>query len=962
MKLISGRKLPAYLAGHSSMTPVLLAVTGIMLAAGPVRAQSVTAATSTGAAPETDTADTIIVTGSVFRRTNTETPSPVTVLTTERLENAGITTISDAVRSIAADSSGSIPTSFTGGFGSGSAGVSLRGLSVNSTLVLIDGLRTTNYPLADDGQRGFVDLNSIPQSIVERVEVLKDGASSTYGADAIGGVVNIILRKQITGIEATAEGGISSRFDGGSRRITLTAGTGDLEKQGFNAYINAEYQQDDAIFANQRGFPFNTDDLTSIGGNNNNTGSNGPGSSISAVVRPATYGTPGNILTGNSDPTQPYRVLNSAGCASGTIPHTNAPTAATEDAPASAGGSYCEQNLNGTYGVVQPSQRRLGVTAHGTFQVHDTSQAYITATYYESKVETSGFAPTIRSSNPINTQSIALPPLLTNGTLNPNDPYAATGQAALIFYRFGDIPASTTTQSHVLRASAGINGSFGTGWTYSADLTAAHSWLDITQRGALNLAALTNAVKTGTYNFVNPGLNSNAIRSALSPDVFNQATSDLDMIQGVVTKELFQLPGGPLQFGVGAAIRYEKVNDPNANPNLTAIGVNQYSAKGNHTVSSAYFEVNAPIVKMLEVNVSGRYDHYSEGFNNFSPKVGAKFTPFRQLAIRGTYSKGFRAPSFAEGGQGSVIGFTTSSPLPAAFIAAHGSDAYTKPYSIGFNTVSNPDIKPEKSESFTGGAVFQPVRWLSLTADYYNIRKTGVITGGPNANDAIKAYYGGTAIPAGYGIVQDTPDPDAPSAQRRILLVNSPFVNAASLKTSGIDLAATAQFKLDDRIKFTSTVEVTDILKFDFSPGDGTTLHYVGTQAPYILSSGAGTPKWRGNWQNTVEAGPATISATVYYTDGYKSVAEDQSGAGATTCADALYSSTFCYTKSFIDVDLVGSFKVNDQFTFYANVLNVGDRKPPINPANYAGINYNPTWSQQGIVGRFYRVGARVKF
>ncbi|UAJ08736.1 TonB-dependent receptor [Polymorphobacter megasporae] len=947
---------------RSSLFAVIAAVSVTPMSAfaqtTPLAAQAATAATpdatTTAAASSADMPD-IVVTGSVFRRANSETPSPVTVLTTEHLQNAGITTISDAVRSISADSSGSVPTSFTAGFGQGSSGVSLRGLSVNSTLVLIDGLRTANYPLADDGQRGFVDLNSIPQSIVDRVEVLKDGASSNYGADAIGGVVNIILKKQIVGVEATAEAGTSSRFDGGNRRIALSVGHGDLDRDGYNAYLNFEYQSDEAIYANQRGFPYNTNDLTSIGGFNNNPGANGPGATTSAVVRPATYGTPGNILSGVADPTQPYRVLNPAGCGTGTIAHVNAPSATT------AGGAYCEQNTAGQYLTDQPSQRRLGATAHITARVGSDAEAYATATYYESKVDSTNTPQSVRSANPINTQTIALPALLSNGTLNPNNPYAATGQSALLYYTFGDIPGGSTTYSHVVRGSAGIHGTFGTGWTYSADATAAHSWLDLTQRGYLNIAALTDAINTGSYNFVNPGLNSNAIRAALSPNVGIRATSDLDQLQGVVTKELFQLPGGAVQLGVGGAFRYEAVNDPNANPDLTTINLNQYSAKGHHTVESAYFELNAPILTKLEVNVSGRYEHYSEGYNNFSPKVGAKFTPFRQLAIRGTYSKGFRAPSFAEGAQGSVIGFTTTAP-PQSVIDEHGNNAYVQRYSIGFNTVSNPNIKPEKSESFTAGAVFQPTPWLSVTADYYNIRKTGVITGGPNANDAINAYYAGTPIPAGYKVIQDAPDPDLPGATRRVIEVDSPFVNAASLKTSGIDLAATANFKFNNGVRFTSQVEVTDIFKFDFSPGDGTTLHYVGTQAPYILSSGAGTPKWRGNWQNTVEAGPVTVSATVYYVDGYKSVAEDQNGAGATTCDDALYSPDFCTTKSFVDVDLVGSFKVNEQFTFYANVLNVGDRKPPLNPANYAGINYNPTWTQQGIVGRFYKIGARVKF
>src|ERR1700693_3832154 len=134
--------------------------------------------------------ETVVVTGTMLHQT--VTPSPVTVISREQIDQSSLTTITDVIRAVSADNSGTIPTGFTGGFAAGASGVALRGLTVNSTLVLIDGLRTTNYALADDGQRGFVDLNTIPLDAVDHVEVLKDGASSLYGTDAIAGVVNII--------------------------------------------------------------------------------------------------------------------------------------------------------------------------------------------------------------------------------------------------------------------------------------------------------------------------------------------------------------------------------------------------------------------------------------------------------------------------------------------------------------------------------------------------------------------------------------------------------------------------------------------------------------------------------------------------------------------------------------------------------------------------------------------------
>ena len=145
------------------------------------------------------TLERVEITGTNIKRTDIETASPVQILTREDIERTGKQSIQEVLRGITADSQGSIPSSFSNGFASGSAAVSLRGLGVNSTLVLVNGRRMTTYGLADDGTRNFVDLNSIPLEAVERVEVLKDGASAIYGADAVGGVVNVILRKNYTG-------------------------------------------------------------------------------------------------------------------------------------------------------------------------------------------------------------------------------------------------------------------------------------------------------------------------------------------------------------------------------------------------------------------------------------------------------------------------------------------------------------------------------------------------------------------------------------------------------------------------------------------------------------------------------------------------------------------------------------------------------------------------------------------
>src|SRR4051794_12616642 len=276
----------------------------------------------------------IVVTGTLFRRTNTETPSPVSILSSEALARRGLVTPADAIRSLSSDNSGSIPLSFTAGFANGASGVSLRGLSVNSTLVLFDGLRGAYYPLADDGQRNFVDLNTIPDIAVDRIEVLRDGASSTYGADAIGGVVNVITKREFRGIQGSAEAGISQRGDAAEHRFTAIAGTGSLADQGWNFYIGGEYYHADALAQNERGFPFNTGNLSSLTCGvapdtaacvNANAGARAAGATISAVVRPATQPDPNNPFSVvNAGSGTVYQILNPAGCANGTALRTNA--------------------------------------------------------------------------------------------------------------------------------------------------------------------------------------------------------------------------------------------------------------------------------------------------------------------------------------------------------------------------------------------------------------------------------------------------------------------------------------------------------------------------------------------------------------------------------------------------------------------------------------------------------------
>jgi iron complex outermembrane receptor protein len=899
------------------------------------------------------------VTGSALPRVDTETPSPVTVITAQDIARTGYTTVADVVRSISADNSGSIPNSFYAGFAAGSSGVALRGLTVNSTLVLIDGKRVASYPLVDDGVRSFADLNTIPLAAVERIEVLKDGASSIYGSDAIAGVVNIILRSTYQGVEGSADIGDSQHGGGFTKKATVLGGTGDLNTDHYNAYFSAEWEQDDPIRASQRDYPFNSADWSAIGGQNNSWGNpnlNGVGGgSIWGTVAPATLGTPGDLTTGTATgPFQPLRPCGT-GSVSVTVPGTGPGT-----------GTYCQQDQVKDYGYVQEKQNRYGVSGRFTYKFSDTTKAYVSLSYDENKTTILGTPQQIQTSVPVNTDSITLPPTLANGQLNPNNPFAAQGEYALINYAFGDIPQMTITDDHNLRGVIDLQGAWGD-WNYEASLVANHEYLDYRQSGFLSYNGLINAINNGTYIFIKPSPNGAAVLNSIAPPYNVTDKSDMDVFDFNVNRQLFDLPGGPVGFASGVQFRHEAQNELPLNPGGIYQGLGATRIIGNRNVSGVYGEFDLPLLDSLEADASGRFDHYPGVANNFSPKIGLKWKPTDWLALRGTYSKGFRAPNFGESAGSYSAGFVSSSVAglgaPASYLAAHGNDAYVlNPYALEAGSSGNPNLKPEKSQSFTAGLVVQPASWLSASLDYYSIKKSNVIQSA-SIGPALAQYFATGTVPAGYTIQLDAPDPLYPNAPARPIFVGADYVNALWLKTTGVDLDLQAHFDFSNGIRYISEVQATQIFQWKEDIG-GQVQSYVGTQGPYGLSSGAGTPRTRANWANTIEYGPLSLTATVYFTSHEYESAEDITG--TTDCYDALAADggpliPNCTMASFTYGNLVGSYKINDHFTVTASVENVTDRKPPFDPVNYAANGYNPTYGYPGIIGRFWNVGVKMK-
>ncbi|GAA4482592.1 hypothetical protein GCM10023157_23270 [Gluconacetobacter asukensis] len=967
-------------------------------ATAPVPNTAIVAQTSTApVAPAPAEAENVVVTGSLIRDPNFRSASPMAHLTSRDLRQRGITTASQALQQLASNGSGNLPAGFSanGAFAAGATAPSLRGLTTDSTLVLMDGQRLSYYPLSDDGERNFVDSNWIPMSIMETIDVQKDSASATYGADAVAGVINFITRRQIKGFEANAEGGLSGQGDSGHQRLYATYGHGDVDRDGYNFYINAEYQNDDMLNNSQRGYPYNTGDLTGIGGYNGNPNAVqsdgsllGVASTTVAMVRPVSVNPTNGSLT-------PLGGLQPLGAGCGNLITHDVPVGAAPGSTGKFANTVCEQNTVGKYKVINPEDRRISTTAHFTVRPWERAELTGMFTYSQNENDNTATPIDIRThsrSNDISFANLTLPALLSNGQLNPNNPWAAQGLPAQVYYMFGDMVPAATQFNQAYRGSLRLSGwepsNWGSDWKYNASFVGMADDLAYVRTGYPIFARVQQAVNDGSYNFIDPSQNSAAIRNWIAPRSTQNSNSSEYSGELTLQKGLFKLPGGMVNLVVGGNIRHEALDNPSSNPDdptnpaAQYMGINGFYAKGSRWVESGFFETYIPFIKYFSADVSGRYDNYSVGYNRFSPKVEALFKPVKEFTLRGTFSKGFRVPSFAETNS-QTIGYVPENPSQdpnaAAFLAQHqnaagnGPDAYAQSYSIALNTFGNPKVKPELSTSFTGGAVIQPIRWMNLSVDYYYIKKTNYITT-PNQSEALAAYFTGSPMPPNMSVLPDVADPDHPDAMARPGIVNMTYINGASLVTDGLDLALDANIPLPGKLsnlKWYSKGEATYIFRYNVNyPGLGTE-RYAGTIGPINTTSGSGTPRWRANWANTFSYEKLSLTTTVNYTSGYKLTAEDATGPNtAGDCTNAQWSFAGaantdgspirCNAPSFWDVDLTLMYRFNNRFTAYANMYNVANWKPALDLGTYGGYLYNPSWAAAGMLGRAFRFGVNV--
>jgi iron complex outermembrane receptor protein len=920
---------------------------GVALALAPLLA----AAQDAPPQDATTTLDRIEVTGSNIPRTSTETASPVQVISRQDIDRTGKATVAEYLQTLTADGAGSIPKTFGNGFAGGGAGISLRALGAASTLVLLNGRRMAPYGLADDGQKVFTDLSTIPMEAVERIEVLKDGASSIYGSDAIAGVVNIILRKDFTGVTVKGSYGISGDSDIAQRKGTIAAGWGDLATDGYNFFFNIDASKTDGILASDRRnrkwigsgdlrpYGYDVPGSAFLAGSITGGGTVANGSPVGAVGVPDGNGV--------------YHYTSLPGCAQ--FPAVGAPDP----------GGGCLYDVARFRNLV-PDEKYLNFFSRGTFAINDNAELYSEFSYSTKEtVFVNGFSGVSGAwgypGGPVNASG---GPGAT--VLGPNHPDNPTGQAARLRYAAFDVgPRVTTNKNEFERFLVGLKGTAGA-WDYDVGYLHSGTSLHNSRTGYLRYSHVRTALSdpnspVGYWRIGDDaGLNSQALYDYISPTINAVASSKLDIVDAKLSRSLTDLPGGALGIAFGAEYRRQSVElTPQSYTDIgDIIGLGYSAYKGTEKVAAAYVEVLAPVLSTLELTGALRLDSYQGGENSTTPKFGIKWTPADWIALRATYAEGFRAPNPAEAGVGGLAAFSTAEdpvrcpngvPVPGG--NATNADCAAP---LAIITTPNPNLKPETSKSYTVGLVLEPTPNTSLTLDAYQITRKDEIA--PGNTDQ--------AIAAGHVVRNDNDLPGIPNSGT-LLAANVDYVNAAQTRVRGFDFDARQRFDLGDAGKLSLDLQWTRINSLAKTEA-GATVEYAGTHGNCDVTNCIGTPKDRVNFGATWDLGAFSLSSVVNWRSSFKNI-KSQGEACANHLAtlpdgsQGANAPSGCEIRSFYTIDLSARWKPSDAWEVFGSVANVTDRIAPLDPLTYGAIYYNPMDSS-GAIGRYYTVGFKYGF
>jgi iron complex outermembrane recepter protein len=895
-------------------------------------------AVSAGA--QTQQVEKIEITGSSIKRIDAESSLPVTVIKREDIEKLGATSAAEIIERISANSgqgyslSGAIGDSARPGF----AGASLRGLGSTNTLILLNGRR-----LAVNGfDGGGVNLGAIPSAALERIEILRDGASAIYGTDAVAGVINFITRKDFKGglldlgyYQPQAKGGKSQQF-------TATIGFGDLGKDNFNFMGVVDFRTRDNIRAADR--PYGSSAyLTGVdieGGVIDNTSGNA---------------FPSNVFIPGVGNRNPFANLyqNGNGCA---------PPVSFGYTPTS---SQCRFDYASVIDI-WPSAENTTFFGRGNYRLNANHQLFAEYSYAKQEYIFRISPTPVSAATTFNNDPVLLYPTsqyYPTAWLQQFFPSQA-GQPISLFWRAIAVgPRTSQADIEEDRLLVGANGTIGA-WDYGVGLNTSRSKaVESYPSGQLSEQRTIAAFATGLVNpFGAQTAEGQALLDAaqvIGP--VRNSKSTRDTIDAKISRELFQLPAGAVAVALGGEYRKEKFNDIPAAVlgagDIIGGGGNQEPVVGSRSVTALFTEVSVPILKSLEAQLAVRHDRYSDFGNTTNPKLGLRFQPVQQALLRASFNTGFRAPTLPE--TFAVITQTnTGNAVNDPFYDAHtGCDNIFDPVfcnaQLTVRQGGNRNLKPEKSRSFTIGALIEPTRDISIGVDYFQIKQRDLI-GIPSA-DGILSDFIDNFNPA----TLTSTSSDADKVFTRLVngkpvidYILATFNNFGDQVTEGLDISLKAKLPRSNFGTVSLGLEGTILLKQKTKDVGATEFgdNLVGT---YLNSFGP-LPRLRYVASADWERGPFSSALTYIWQQGY-------TDAELSNTQDANGDYLPRKVKPYALVNLSGTYSGIKNLKLTAGVLNLFDKDPPFsNQTNTFQVGYDPSYSDPR--GRTFYLRASYKF
>jgi len=860
----------------------LLAGAASTFATAPIFAQE-----NTGSAA---TLDTVEVTGSRIKRADIEGALPVTVIDRAQLDASGEVSVADFLRGTTFNSFGSIRPQ-SGSSAQATAGISLRGLGSGRTLVLIDGRRA---PVAA-ATGTFQDINTIPLAAVERIEILTDGASAIYGSDALGGVVNIITRKDFNGVEMTYGIGNPTRPGGDTEQASIIFGTAS-DRGRLLGGISKDSR--DIVF--QRDREWSAGGVSSFGNNlmlapnggfatHPTNGSRFPGFDCA--------GTPGFFQTG-----------------SGTS-------------------GRCQYDFT-FVAADEASIENRSIFLRGEYQINDTWSTYLNANV--ARATSFGRYAPVPSSPWLNgTSGVAIAPGSPNhpAVLFPGDPYYASlaGQTVYARHRFAALGnRDNNIENNLYDFTAGFQAALGR-VDLDFGVRATESKAIELGRNYVLASATQAAITSGAYDLTNPFGIDPTLANSLIVTTNRDSTTKLREIFATASFDLFQMGGGTAAMAVGAEYRTEEWSD--IYDSLSAAGVVSGSAGnsafGDRDITAVFFETLFPITDTFEVTLAGRFDEYSDYGNDFAPKVALRWQPLDSLTLRASYGQGFRAPTLDIVGQQPAFGADGISDIPTCLAQGQPAGCSTQVTSY---TIANPNVFSEQSDQWAVGLAWDAAEWLSMTVDYYNIEIEDQLAF--FATPDLAACLAGTTTfcPAGVSALPPGATPPQPGLglgiardpiTNEILYSQIGYANLGTIEATGVDFAARTRFDLGAWGSLSNLLQVSYTNGFKVNGTD--------------LIGQPGYPEFRAALQNTWSKGDFSASWNINVVD--STISSQQQIID--TYGPAYDYGFALNVPSFVthDVQVSWSAPWNGRLTLGVN--NVLDRDPSLDPLNASGRGFD---------------------